>query len=96
MKGTLVNHVDRQFAKAWASKRGLGCVKHVMLEYVLVQEVVEQTKHTCQHEVEHSRLHDKVRHLRSAHEKFAMLGLKLSGKLACNCPKRRELWTKVS
>ena len=29
---TLVNHVDSQSAKAWASKRGLEQIKHAMLE----------------------------------------------------------------
>ena len=28
----LMNHVDRQSAKAWASKRGLGRMEHVMLK----------------------------------------------------------------
>ena len=38
----LMNHVDSQSAKAWASKRGLGRMKHVMLEYKYVQDVVEK------------------------------------------------------
>ena len=38
----LMNHVDSQFAKAWASKRGLGRMKHVMLKYMYVQDVVEK------------------------------------------------------
>ena len=38
----LVNHVDSESAKAWASRRGLGRMKHVMLEYMLVQDVVEK------------------------------------------------------
>ena len=29
---TVVNHVDSQPAKAWASKRNLGRMKHVMLK----------------------------------------------------------------
>ena len=37
----LMNHVDSQSAKAWASKRGLGRMKHVMLKYMFVQIVVE-------------------------------------------------------
>ena len=28
--------------KAWASKRGLGRTKHVMLKYMIVQDVVEE------------------------------------------------------
>ena len=38
----LMNHVDSQSSKAWASKRGLGRVKHVMLMYMYVQNVVEK------------------------------------------------------
>ena len=39
----LMNHVDSQSAKAWASKRGLGRMKLVMRKYmyVQVQDVVE-------------------------------------------------------
>ena len=37
----LMNHIDSQSAKAWASKRGLGKMKHVMLKYMFVQYVVE-------------------------------------------------------
>ena len=29
-------------AKAWASKRGLGGMKHVMLKYMYVEDVVEK------------------------------------------------------
>ena len=43
---TLVNHVDSQSAKAWASKRGLGRMKHVMLQYMFVQDVVEKKQTT--------------------------------------------------
>ena len=45
-EGTLVNHVDSQSAKAWASKRGLGRMKHVMLKYIFVQDVVEKKQTT--------------------------------------------------
>ena len=38
----LMNHVDSQSAKAWASKRGLGRMKRVMLKYIYVQDVVEK------------------------------------------------------
>ena len=38
----LMNHVDSQSAKAWASKRGLGGMKHVMLEHMFVQDVVKK------------------------------------------------------
>ena len=37
----LMNHVDSQSAKAWASNRGLGRMNHVMLKYMFVQDVVE-------------------------------------------------------
>ena len=30
----LMNHVDSQYATAWASKRGLGRKKHVMLKFM--------------------------------------------------------------
>ena len=39
-KVILMNHVDSQ--SAWASKRGLGRMKHVMLKYMYVQDVVEK------------------------------------------------------
>ena len=39
---TLMSHVDSQSAKAWASRRGLGRMKHVMLKYIFVQDVVEK------------------------------------------------------
>ena len=45
-EATLLNHVDSQSAKAWASRRGLGPMKHVMLKYVLVQDVVEKKQTT--------------------------------------------------
>ena len=38
-----MNHVDSQSAKAWASKRRLGRMKHVMLKKTcFVQDVVEK------------------------------------------------------
>ena len=44
---TLVNHVKSQSAKALASKRGLGRMKHVMLKcYVFVQDVVVKKQTT--------------------------------------------------
>ena len=43
---TLVNHVDSQSAKAWASNRGSGRRKHVMLKYMVVQDVVEKKQTT--------------------------------------------------
>ena len=38
----LMNHVVSQSAKARASKRGLGRMKHVMLKFMFVQDVVEK------------------------------------------------------
>ena len=38
----LMNHVDSQSSKAWACKRGLERMKHVMLKYMYVQDVVEK------------------------------------------------------
>ena len=38
----LMNHVDSQSAKAWVSKREVGKMKHVLLEYMYVQDVVEK------------------------------------------------------
>ena len=37
----LMNHVDSQSAKAWASKRGLRRMNHVMLKCMLVQDGIE-------------------------------------------------------
>ena len=39
---TLVNHVDSQSAKEWASKPKLGRTKHVMLKFMFVQDVVKK------------------------------------------------------
>ena len=43
---TLVNHVDSQSAKAGASTRGLGRMKHVKLKYMFVQDVVDKKQTT--------------------------------------------------
>ena len=37
-----LNHLDSQSAKAWASKRRLGRMKHVTLKYKYVRDVVEK------------------------------------------------------
>ena len=61
----LMNHVDSQSAKAWASKRRLGRMKHVMLKYMCArrggEEVDESRIH--RHEAEQSRFDDKVSHI---------------------------------
>ena len=62
----LMNHVDSQSAKAWASKRGLGRMKHVMLKYMYVQDVAEKKLTNLaynQHKTEQSRSDDKVSHI---------------------------------
>ena len=69
----LMNHVDSQSAKAWASNRGLGRMKHVMLKYMYVQDVVEKkVDESClhQHEAEQSRFDDKMSHIRSTQERL--------------------------
>ena len=44
----LVNHVDSQSAKAWASKRGLGRMKHVSVEvHVRARLRGEEADDTC-------------------------------------------------
>ena len=62
---TLVNHVDSLSAKALASKRRLGRMKHVVLKYMFLQDVVEKKEEAndscmCQHEVEQGRLDGKM------------------------------------
>ena len=78
---TPVNHVDSQSAKAWASKRGLGRMEHVMLKYMFVQDVVEKKQTTLACVNTNSNKADLMTkcHTFEAHMKgCAMLGLKLS------------------
>ena len=78
---TLVNHVDNQFKKAWASKRGMGRMKHEMLKYMFVQEVVDKKLTTLAFVNTNSNKADLLTkcHTFEAHMKgCAMLGLKLS------------------
>ena len=78
---TLVNHVDSQSANAWASKRGLGRMKHIMLKYMFVQDVVEKKHMTVAFINTNSNKADLMTkcHTFEAHMKrCAMLGLKLS------------------
>ena len=85
---TLVNHVDSQSAKAWASKRGLGRMKRVMLYYKFVQNVVEkkQTILACLNTSSNQADLMTKCHTFEAHMKrCVMFGLKISrddGKLA--------------
>ena len=79
---TLVNHVDSQSAKAWASKRGLGRKKHVLLKYMFVQGVVEKKQTALAYVNTKSNKADLMTkcHTFDARMKgCAMLGLKLSG-----------------
>ena len=69
----LMNHVDSQAAKAWASKRGLGRMKHVMLKYMYVQDVVEKKLTNLAYirtKAKQSRPDDKVSHIRSTQERL--------------------------
>ena len=62
----LMNHVDSQSAKAWASKRGLGRMTHVMLTYMFVQDVVEKKLTNLAYintKQNKSRFDDKVSHI---------------------------------
>ena len=46
----LMNHVDSKSAKAWASKRGLGRMKHVMLKYMYgARRSGEEADESCIH-----------------------------------------------
>ena len=62
---TLVNHVGSQSAKAWASKRGWGRMKHVMLKYTSVQDVVEKKQTTLAQDRDSNKaeLMTKVSHI---------------------------------
>ena len=78
---TIVNHVDSQSAKARASRRGLGRMKHVMLRYIFVQDVVEKKQTTRPYVNTDSNKADLMTkcHTLEAHMKgCAMLGLKLT------------------
>ena len=79
----LMNHVDSQSAKAWASKRGLGRMKHVMLKCMFAQDVVEKKLtnlayiHTKQNKADlMTKCHTSEAHMKNC----AMMGLRL----ACN------------
>ena len=72
-----MNHVDSQSAKAWAPKRGLGRMKHEMLMYIFVQDVVEKKQTTLAYVNTNSNkadLDDKVSYLRSAHVRLRNAG----------------------
>ena len=78
---TLVNHVDSQSAKAWASKRGLGRMKTCMLKYLFVQNVVEKKQTTLAYVNTNSKKADLMTncHIFEARMKgCALLGLKVS------------------
>ena len=77
----LMNHVDSQSAKAWASTRGLGRMKHVMLKYMFVQDVVEKKLTNLAYINTKQNKADLMTkcHTSEAHKKrCAMLGLRLA------------------
>ena len=77
----LMNHVDSQSAKAWASKRGLGRMKHVMLKYMYVQDVVEKklTNHAYINTKQNKADLMTKCHTSEAHKRgCAMIGLRLA------------------
>ena len=74
---TLVNLVDSQSAKAWASKRSLGRMKHVLLKYMFVQDVVEKKQTTLAYVNTNSNKADlmtKCHTFLSAHERLRNAG----------------------
>ena len=76
----LMNHVDSQSTKAWASERGLGRMKRVMLKYMYVQDVVEKKLTNLAHinaKQNNADLMTKC-HTSEAHKRrCAMIGLRL-------------------
>ena len=79
---TLVNHVGGQSAKAWASRRGLERMKHVMLKYMFLQDVEEKKLTNLAYL--NTKLNDVVLmtkcHTSEAHMRgYAILGSRLSG-----------------
>ena len=77
----LMNHVDSQSAKAWASKRGLGRMKHVMLKYMYVQDVVEKKLTNLAYiSTKHNKADLMTKcHTSEAHKRgCAMIGLRLA------------------
>ena len=77
----LMNQVDSQSSKAWASKRGLGRMKHVMLKYMYVQDVVEKKLTNLAYNNEKQNKADLMTkcHTSEAHKRgCAMMGLRLA------------------
>ena len=77
----LMNHVDSQSAKASASKRGLGRMKHVMLKYMCAHDIVEKKLtnfayiNTKQNKADlKTKCHTSEAHTRGC----AMIGLRLA------------------
>ena len=76
-----MNHVNSQSAKAWASKRGLGRMKHVMLKYMFVQDVVEKKlTHLAYINTKQNKADLTTKcHISEAHKKgCVMMGLRLA------------------
>ena len=77
----LMNHVDSQSAEAWASKRGLGRMKNVMLKYMYVQDAVEKKlKNLAYINTKQNKADLMTKcHTSEAHKRgCAMIGLKLA------------------
>ena len=78
---TVVNHVDSPSAKPGTSRRGLGRIKHVMLMYMFVQDVVEKKLTNLAYINTKLNIADLMTkcHTSEAHKRgCAMLGLRLS------------------
>ena len=77
----LMKHVDSQSAKLWASKRGLGRMKPVMLKYMYVQDVVEKKLTNLAYNNTKQNNADLMTkcHTSEAHKRgCAMIGLRLA------------------
>ena len=77
----LMNHVDSQSAKVSAYKRELGRMKHVMLKYMYVQEVVEKSlTHLAYISTKQNKADLLTKcHTSEAHKRgCAMIGLRLA------------------
>ena len=86
-EGMVTKHICKnwdmnQSAKAWASKRGLGRMKHVMLKYMYVQDVVEKKLTNLAYINTKQNKADSMTkcHTSEAHKRCcAMIGLRLAG-----------------
>ena len=77
----IMNHVNSQSAKSMASKRGLGRMRHGMLKYTFVQDVVEKKLTNLAYINTKQNKADLMTkcHTSDAHKKgCAMMGLRLA------------------